>query len=276
MEATNGRPLKLTIVVAMAGAINLASSLWAGAAIGLATAAFGMLLVGLVMHRSSSKRRATYACLLAPPVVAMAAVLVFAFFTASSDRSETFAVTVFLGGAMSVIPSFVYGGFFVVLVRSVYDEYRNPSFESLDAVLRSCGTCLVSIGATFALIALAANGTLGSWNLVPWLVVCVLATAGGVVALFASRTSRRRRVAWFGRVLAGELPGWSIVPWDAEHFATPIRPLFSGEGPFDAVIVRHRDLGHGGPFRSADAQEPYALVRTVPPPPEDDRPPPGR
>jgi uncharacterized membrane protein len=276
MEAANGKPLKLAIVVAMAGAINLASSLWAGAAIGLATAAFGMLLVGLILHRSSSKRRATYVCLLAPPVVAMTAVLVFAFFMSSSDRSETFAITVFLGGALSVIPSFGYGVLSVIFVRSTYDHYRSPSFESLDAVLRNCGTCLVSIGATLTLIALTANGTLGSWNLIPWLVVCVLATAGGVVALLAARTSRRRRVAWYGRVLAGELPGWSVVPWDAEHFATPIRPLFSGNGPFDAVIVRNRGIEHGGPFRSADEQEPYALVRTVPPAPAGDRPPPGR
>lgn len=250
--------VQAALIALSAGLSNFVCAYWVAWQIALGLGAVGALLVGLSTHLAGSKRAAIVTCILAPPVIAMTSVLVLAALDLTG-RGEAF---VFIFGAAAVFPSMVFGGIHAVLVNWLFDRHRDPSLEGFDRTLQVCGGWLACWAGISTPIAALTSANDPSLHLV-WVVICLVASLTGAAMASIALLSRRRRRNWLQRVISGGEPQWSVMPRDAREHDRPIAPLFAGDDDLDLVIVRSVTNEHGGPFRSSEEREPYALISSA-------------
>jgi hypothetical protein len=151
----------------------------------------------------------------------------------------------------------------MVLIGVTHRASRDPSREASEQTLRACGVWLTIVGGGAAASSAGLYSTLDPGQGVATaltlasLALCVVGAFAGLLAHVL--VQRRRR--WLGRVRAGLVPGWSLVPAD-ELLAClgHLRPLISSELPPKSVLVRRSEGPGPGAYRRGERLDPVALV----------------
>ncbi len=138
------------------------------------------------------------------------------------------------------------------LLAALRELDATRSYEDLDLTRQIGGRWLALIGGVTAPTAILASDLgLGA-------AAALVSAIGGVRAAFAAR-SRRRREAWLARAIAGEEPGWRVVPADqvAPELLARLPVLVRSAAALDGVLVTATGEG---PYREHGVGTPHARV----------------